>query len=273
MSPSPETIESLREAYSEGNIVVFAGAGVSQAAGLPGWTELAKMLRDRVRSDAYLQEIDAFIVQRKLIAALSAIRQAMGRTEFCSAVEEALDDRPFEVPDVAAAIASLRPRLKAMITTNLDRFLERAFEGAWDAITRAPGDLAQRRGFILKLHGTLMERSSWVFDRAEYDKAIYGAPGERAVLRALLHSSHLLFIGFGLDDDDTDQLFAQVRALQGQQPPTHFALLKQPIGPYHRKVCDETGIRILEYAEHAEVPDLLRRLAHGGGDLPTMARR
>ena len=273
MNPSGEIVESLRQAYLRGNLVVFAGAGVCTAAGLPGWAELAKKLRDRVQGESSLTEIDSLISQRKLVDAMSAIRQAMGRTEFCSAVEKELDDNELAVPDLATAIASLHPRLRAVITTNLDRFLERAFEGAWEAVTKAPGDLAQRRRFILKLHGTLTDRTSWVFDRMEYDKAIYGGPGERLVLTALFHSSHFLFVGFGLEDDDTDQLFAQVRALEGEQPPLHFALMRGPVGPHRRRLCDETGIRILEYAEHTEVPDLLRSLAEGVADLPTTARR
>jgi hypothetical protein len=126
---------------------------------------------------------------------------------------------------VARAIAALAPRLRAVLTTNIDHLLERAFAGRWPTLLRATGYIAQRRGFILKLHGTLLDRSSWVFTREEYDRAIFADPNLHGAFTALFHAVTLLFVGYGLADDDFDLHLGRVRAFSGAQPPRHFALV------------------------------------------------
>jgi hypothetical protein len=54
-------------------------------------------------------------------------RRPLGRYELERAVEKALDDSGREVPAVVTAIAALAPRLRAVLTTNLDRLLEWTF--------------------------------------------------------------------------------------------------------------------------------------------------
>lgn len=266
MAPSPEILQALQDAYATGDLIVFAGAGVPSAAGLPTWPKLAHDLRDRLHREGkpadLISEIDELIQRRQLIDALSAIKQphALGEHEFNLAVSKAVDDSALPVPDVAKAIAELEPKLRAVVTTNLDRFIERAFAGDWDALTDPPGDLAQRKRYILKLHGTRGDRKSWVFTREQYDQATFGWLQQRAVFEALFRAYPILFVGYGLADDDFDQTLAATRALAGQNPPQHFALLLGPVTTYRRTRLQQAGIRLLEYDNHAEVPGILRSL-------------
>jgi hypothetical protein len=48
--PRDPALDELREAYESGQLIVFAGAGVSAAAGLPGWKRLVELLAERARS-------------------------------------------------------------------------------------------------------------------------------------------------------------------------------------------------------------------------------
>ena len=264
MPPSPVILHDLRDAYATGDLVVFAGAGVPAAAGLPTWPTLAQGLRNRLHTDGkppeLIGEVDELIQRRQLIDALSAIKHALGAHEFDLAVEKAVDDHALPVPDVATAIAELEPRLRAVVTTNLDRFLERAFAGNWDALTNPPGDLVQRRRYILKLHGTRIDRGTWVFTREQYDQATFGWQQHRAIFEALFHAHPILFVGYGLTDDDFDQTLASTRALAGASPPRHFALLLRPVSPYRRTKLEKAGLRLLEYDNHGEVPGILRSL-------------
>jgi hypothetical protein len=93
MPPSPEILHDLRDAYATGNLIVFAGAGIPKAAGLPDWPTLAQNLRDRLLREArpadVLAEVDDLLKQRKLIDALSAIKlpQALGDHEGARATQ------------------------------------------------------------------------------------------------------------------------------------------------------------------------------------------
>ncbi|WP_438040694.1 SIR2 family protein [Sorangium sp. So ce128] len=260
-----EILEQLRERYTSGNLIVFAGAGVSAAAGMPTWKQLAEKLRDRARrrsaDPAVIDEIQQYISSNQLINALSAARLALGPQDFNWTVDKELDDTGRDVPELARAIAALKPKLKAVLTTNIDRFLERAFQGEWRMVDRPAGDVAMDRCFILKLHGTLRAWDTWVFSRDQYDRAIFGSPLLQDAFGALYRTHSILFVGFGLADDNIDQTLARVRALSGGQPPMHFALLPKGVPPFRRRLLEESGVRLIVYenqaGDHAEVAQIL----------------
>jgi hypothetical protein len=274
MLEDTDVFADLRAAYLSGNLVVFVGAGVSAAAGLPTWPRLAEQMLERLRAghahaDA-VAEVAYLVEKGRLVDALSAVRLALGPQEFDVAVEKACDDSGRDVPEVARAVAALGPGLRAVLTTNLDRFLERAFGGEWEALARATGDIAARRRYILKLHGTRMDRSTWVFCRGQYDRAIFASPATRGAFEALFRVCPVLFVGCGLADDDLDQTFAAVRALSGGQPSMHYALVAAGVPPFWRKKLKGAGLRLVEYenadGEGAPGPEAWRpRVSPAGG--------
>ncbi|WP_437849783.1 SIR2 family protein [Sorangium sp. So ce363] len=270
--PNDPALQDLRKAYESGQLVVFAGAGVSAAAGLPGWQKLTEQMVARLRVSgaqaSILAEIEELAQRQQYTEALSAVKLSLGAPEFCAAVERALDDSDRDVPEVARVIASMKPGLRAVLTTNLDRLLDRAFGGEWDVLARAPADIAARRRYILKLHGTLRERETWVFTREQYDRVIFASPGLQVAIKALFHACPVLFVGFGFADDHLDQALGEVRALAGEQPPPHFALLvEDTLTPFRRRKLEAAGVRVIAYKNpdgaHARVPAILRSIAGG----------
>jgi tetratricopeptide (TPR) repeat protein len=267
-SEDPALVE-LREVWSRGDLVIFAGAGISTAAGLPSWSRLAAMLADHPRmhlEKGRREELRAFLERRRLVDALTVAEQVLGRSEFSLLVERMLNDQDLPVPGVAQALATLAPRLKAVLTTSIDHLIERAFLRQWPPLWKAPIDIVQRRSFILKLHGTLLDRSSWVFTREDYDHATWGHGSIRETLARFFHAFPLLFVGYELEDEDFESVLAQVRALAGDHPPRHFALVPTgSIQGVRRQSLERAGIRLIEYAnpdgQHAEVERLLRSLA------------
>ena len=109
--------------------------------------------------------------------------------------------------------------------------------------TRATGDIAARRQYILKLHGTVAERDTWVFSREQYDHHSFASPLMKGAFEALLRTCPVLFVGCGLADDDLDQTFGAVRALSGDPPPVHFALVPAGVAPFRRKKIEAAGVR------------------------------
>lgn len=267
----------LGEAYRGGDLVLFAGAGLSAAAGLPSWARLIELLTERARARdaaaATLAEITAFAQKQQFIDALSALKDCLGPADFGVAIERHLDDQQVDrLPEIALAIGALRSKLRAVLTTNIDGLLERAFDGAWPALPRATPDIAQRRRFILKLHGTRLDRSTWVFTRDEYDRAMHADERLKQAFGALFNACTLLFVGYGLADDDFDAILARVRAFAGEQPPRHFALIAaEEVTPFRRSRLERSGVRLIAYdntdGKHTEVVRILRELGVRG--MPT----
>jgi len=118
-------------------------------------------------------------------------RSAGART--CHALERHLNDQGRALPPALEAIAKLAPKLRAALTTNLDHFLERALQ--WPPIWTPLADLPRRRRFIYKLHGTLLDRSSWVFTRAQYDRVIWASPLFRSTFSVVVRILEWLAAG------------------------------------------------------------------------------
>lgn len=267
MVMDPVILRDLRQDYQSGRLIIFAGAGISAGGGLPNWEKLAGKLRDRVAemgaAGAVLNEINGYLQAKQLIDAISAAKDALGG-EFELMVRSLLDDKGLPVPPLARAIAGLKEHLRAVITTNLDRFLERAFEAEWPDLTDPPGDLGQDRHYILKMHGTLRDTRTWVFTRAQYDQKMFRSEQLQDYFKGVYNSHRLLFVGFGLADDNIELTLGRVRALSQGQPPTHYALLPEwEVGPSRRAKLSASGIRLLTYSAHDEAPKVLQSLAEG----------
>ncbi|WP_437321811.1 SIR2 family NAD-dependent protein deacylase [Sorangium sp. So ce385] len=266
-------LDELREAYQRGRLLVVAGSNISTAAGLPAWRELVEVLAARARfrgaTQAALQEIARLVSQERRIDALSAARAALGSNEFCTVVERLWSDTGYNVPPIAAAIAALAPQLSGLITTTVDHLLERAFGGCWPVLVRTTADLAQRRRYILKLHGTLVDRSTWVLTRDEHDRLFHSDAEFQRTLSAVVDAHTVVFVGHELASDEHDWLFAPARARSGGQAPRHFGLVPDgSIGPGRRHALEAAGMRIVSYRDqdggHAAAASLLRGLATAG---------
>lgn len=267
---SDPALTELRELYDSGDLVLFCGAGTSSAAGLPGWKRLTEFAIEHARrrndSPVRIAEMEELLGRNELIDALSVAYHLFGGPEFGTFVERQLDDRGRTLPTALQAIAKLEPKLRAALTSNLDHFLERALQ--WPALWNPQGDLARRRRFVFKLHGTLLDRASWVFTRDQYDRVIWAAPQFRTIFSAFFHAWPILFVGFGLVDDNFESLFAQVRVLAGEHPPRHFALVPQgALQGIRRSRTEQAGIRLIEYpnldGRHADVARILEWLGSG----------
>ncbi|WP_437932580.1 SIR2 family protein [Sorangium sp. So ce291] len=263
----------LQEAYLRGRLLVFSGSSTSTAAGLPAWPHLAGTLAEHARSrgapEAALGEIAALISQARRTDALSAARSVLGANEFCALVERIWSDEGYDVPPIASAIASLAPQLSGLITTSIDHLLERAFGGRWSVLARATTDLAQRRGYILKLHGTLVDRSTWVLTRDDHDRSFHADAECHRFLSAIFHAHTVLFVGHQLASDELDFILARDRALPSAQAPRHFGMVPfGTIGPSRRRALEAAGIRVVTYRDqdgsHATAASLLRALARAG---------
>jgi len=247
----PPTFRKLAQVYQNGELIAFVGAGVSRAAGLPTWFGLVEQVREEALdngvSPSTLAEVDELRNSGKLIAALTELSHALGTPVFVGIVKELLNDKGREVPPLGQALAALAPKLRAVLTTNLDRLLERAFPPSWVEHHRPQANLGREREFILKLHGTLHDANTWILTRDQYDRAMYADPRHQPIFRALMLGAPMLFVGFGLDDLDLNVVLGEIRAMAQGQPPRHFALVPEPIRSGRRRAMAEAGVMLVGY--------------------------
>jgi putative intracellular protease/amidase len=264
----------LIEATRAGTLVICAGPAISIAADLPSRSRLITLLLERARArgvaPAVRKEVEDLVQRGQLLDALGALKTALGEAEFGALVQRQLDDRDRPIPAIAAALAALAPKLRAVLTTNLDHLLERAFAGAFPAFPRATTDLAQQRGYLLKLHGSLLDRSTWVLTSDDHARALYADPARKDAFAALFRACHLLFVGFDPAEEDLARILAPVSSPGDEQAPRHFALVPAPSAtPHRQKTLEQAGVRLLLFeptdATVSEEVQLLRALAARAG--------
>jgi hypothetical protein len=253
---------TLRDAYTQDNLTLFLGAGVSIQAGLPTWRQLIDQLMVRevqrlypkglplsaakVASSARI--LSAFRGDNPLISA-RYIRKALG-DEFIPILKEALYEHydAARTSGLSRELAELcRPRIRrkgarAIVTYNFDDLVERELE-ALNVPNRtfcSEGDQNQDEALsVFHVHGLLRNDSTkdamtvassldLTFSEERYHH-LYTQAYSWSNLQQLflLKNSTCLLIGFSMTDPNLRRLL-EISAGRGQ-PPRHFAFLKRTL--------------------------------------------
>jgi hypothetical protein len=95
---------------------------------------------------------------------------------------------------------------------------------------------------------------------------MFADPKLHDAFEAFFHSVRLLFVGYGLADDDFELHLGRIRAIAGDQPPRHFALVPaDTVTPFRRHNLHRAGVRLIPYGNpdgrHTAVAEILSDLA------------
>lgn len=230
-------------------IAPFVGAGISAAAGFPGWGKALEQLADRLpninksKVDALLTKYEYLELAQLLSDESPSQLENHVKTIFRAKADIERDES--RVPPVI----KLLPRLcsGAMVTTNFDTLIEDWFKGdgrpSFDGFLNGLQEdsnfvqkLLKGDTCLLKLHGDASQASTHVFTKEQYNKA-YGDNDINFCLnlpkslRQIYVSHSLLFLGCSLGPDKTMELFKQVRDENQFVIPEHFAFLAEPLLP------------------------------------------
>lgn len=268
--------EKLASHARAGKLVTFLGAGLSQAAGLPGWTDLLAKLGASagITSAAQVSDLttmdprDAGDVLQHRLGGSEELDRAL-RDCFGAATRSSLSH---------ALLASLP--LREAATTNYDRL----FETAWGAAIGGPGptsrdcvtvlpaqDAGDAKHWLLKLHGDVDDPTRrLVLSRDEYRRFEQAGGAVAGVLQTMLLTRHLLIVGYGLRDETFHRIAHEVRAVRASPVQTAMTISAgagQQIGT--ALLVDPPGLRH-DVLTELKIVDLS---CDGSTDRATAARR
>jgi hypothetical protein len=268
-----------KQVRSSIGVIPFVGAGLSRPLGFPLWTEF---LQQEALAAGIGPKIQQRIERGEYEEAAEALQAARGIRRFEDAVQRVFGRDESRQGRTRYAV-DLLPQLTRgpVITTNFDRNLEHVFANAQSAFTsRACGGqvstavdaLNAGTRLLLKLHGDYVEPQSRVLTLQQY-AAAYGSANpadidfERPLprlLRLLIQSRPLLFLGCSLNSDRTIQVLGRVTREYPEL--AHYAVVERPAedDEFQRRdrFLSDHCIRPIWYptGRHDALPILLEKL-------------
>jgi hypothetical protein len=236
-------VEDLLLAVERGRVVPFIGAGLSKPLGMPLWGEALTQLLARLPG-ADAAKIQPLITSGRYLEAAQELA-AYDRVQTSHFIKTTY--RASQLKLKAGPLQHL-PRFArgCIVTTNFDDGVEKTYEGAthqgrplvFDAYMHGTQEnkffsrLVRGDRCLLKLHGDAENEATHILTAEQYEIA-YGKPFDfqkslPKALRQIYISQSLLFLGCGLDQDWTMELFKAARDSDGYQVPNHYAIVEAP---------------------------------------------
>lgn len=219
---------SIAQCAKQRDLVLFAGAGVSaeRPSALPGWKALnaaivrvlRKRLEDFLHRDAWLAQVVERIDDARRANRFPPEYQAQLIEEMCGEryfhALQALDVNAINAGHDAIAALAAGGALKAVVTTNFDRLIERALDRRSVPYTVAHDDagfpdLGQRLRAkedlplaVIKIHGSVSFAGSMIDTLKQRNRG-----RARALVDCLdtVHLSYWVYVGFSAADLETDK--------------------------------------------------------------------
>lgn len=232
-------------------IAPFIGAGLCAPLNFPSWGNALKEIVKRLE-DMDLADVETLISEFKFLEAAEILLQK-DDTQFINYISEKFSiRRDWGKDEIVVSALKLLPEIASgcVITTNYDKVLEKVFEFTNKPFEGFMHGIQQRNTFvtdlirgdrcILKLHGNVGEKETYILSKSQYDAA-YGEIVDFTkplpkTLRQIFISHSMLFLGCSLEQDRTLDLFKQIKDEGQFEIPDHFAILSKPATAEEKRV-------------------------------------
>ena len=216
----------LQERVGAGEVALFVGHRLSEAAGVPSRRDLAGALAGRM-AEALPGALYGDGERLPEIAQLYEV--AHGRHALLRYFRDQLDTTVRQPAAVHHALARLP--VHTIFTTTYDDLLERALRQAGRRVNRVTGDAmlphtSANRVQLVKLKGDIEMPDTVVITRSDLDHYLTKHPLIVNQLRDRLSSTTFLLVGYDVDDPDLDLLFGQ-SGYQTDGGRLHYALMTE----------------------------------------------
>jgi len=230
----------LVEQFAGGNGVVFVGAGLSQGAGLPSWADLIRELvteLDDCPPDADYRNIAQYYDNR------------YGRNRLVQKLRDRLDTLDVHPTPVHEALVRLP--VPVIFTTNYDDLLELALRAAKcpfeSIIVNVDASFyTSDRLQLVKLHGDLGQPHSIVITTEDYEQFAFTRESLADILKVILQTRTVLFLGYSATDPDLQLILTQVRHQSGRFARNHYTVQFGALPPIVEDLEERRGLKVID---------------------------
>jgi len=216
-----ESYVSFRDIISErtNRVVIWAGSGLSMPANLPSWKELhnelcislehkASIIEEEYEKERLLVRLKKAREAQNYWLAFPILKEALGQATYQSKIRESFNkaDR-CSIPENYGLLWRLP--LDGILNLNLDRLATRAHseikpgKALHEFVGKQAAEfvhvLKGSTPFIVNVHGTIADESSWVFTDKELESLLKDA-GYLQFINSCMCTKTILFVGITADD-------------------------------------------------------------------------
>jgi len=288
----PEIPDNIKDAATQGKLIIFVGAGVSRLLGCPSWTEFAEKHLEIVK--------EAHVINHFVYDRLKEMGQRDPRKllTICKVlIKEAKLKKP-NVKEMLSPNQSLLEKSKiyqylysfnaVYITTNFDELLDRELEkkrdpllGAQNSSLTPPtqplhcdifyneGDLnpsnLTNNGNIIHLHGSVKNIDSLIITLPEYTKHYEAGSHASSLLQGVFKKT-VLFVGYGLEEYEVLEYILQKAGIA--QAENRHAMLFPAFKEEHKlmdqlkKYYSTMGIQLIPFSKTENGHEQLEIVMH-----------
>lgn len=209
--------ESLFEAISKGEVVLWAGAGLSLYAGLPSGVQLREILYEGL-TPLEKEEVGK---ESDLSHLADEICTLKGNRNYIIQTLKNTFTRDFLSTETHKIISQI-PHFRNIITTNYDSLFESVYgSGKLNVIfsdNHTPYIDAKKVN-LFKIHGDLSNPDSIIITESDYNN-FFSKDTEQntiwSVIKGIIATKSILFIGYSLEDTNVEVVFNKIRDKIGE---------------------------------------------------------
>lgn len=266
-------VDNLSKELAEGNLAIFAGAGLSRTAGFVDWKKLLKPIAEDLDLDVE-KEWDLVTLAQYHANANATNRSKLNQmlvSEFSS------DVAPTENHEIL-----VRLPIQTYWTTNYDKLIEKSLErnGKVPDVKYTNKQLAttrpKRDAVVYKMHGDVDHASEAVLIRDDYERYHVKMQPFITALSGDLIAKTFLFLGFSFTDPNLEYILSRVRIQFAQDQRQHYCILRKARRMESEEEADfeyrqrkeelfkhellRVGIKAVYVDEFSEITDILREI-------------
>lgn len=218
-------VDDFCKELDQQNAAIFAGAGLSVAAGFVDWKGLLKPLADELQLDIE-REIDLVRV-----AQYHVNHHGSNRSDLTSAILNGFSTKTARVTENHRILARLP--IQSYWTTNYDSCIEDALKqsGKLPDVKHKPEQLLTtvygREAVVYKMHGDYLDAGNAVLCKEDYETYHIKRGDFLTALAGELLSKMFLFVGFSFSDPNLDYVLGRLHTRYGHHLRKHYCFVRK----------------------------------------------
>ena len=267
-------IRELVNELSANNLAIFAGAGLSVAAGFVDWKGLLKDLAEELDLNIDKEENDLISLAQYYINEKQGNRSKINQIILNEFSQQAVLTENHKI--------LARLPIDTFWTTNYDSMIENALKDAGKVvdikhcIEQLPTSVHKRDVVVYKMHGDASLPNQTVLIKDDYEKFHLTRNDFFTALRGDLLTKRFLFLGFSFSDPNIDYILSRIRSSYNENQKEHFCILRkvqklpeENKADFEYRECKQklfindlqrVGINVLLVDRYEEVTEILREV-------------